>query len=144
MQPDETIAYHDLSAYTLELRDPAFIHQHVVDAFMAQHASEETKPIGLTFALIGLYLHVEHGTTGRDVQKIHVLLGRRRRAWPRFRLPASRGSITAVDVMAAPRGEERDRAIDAWCASVWGAFRDARETIVSLLDEIGISFPVLP
>ena len=49
-------AYHELCYYTLTLGDPAFIHQHVVDAFAAQQADEQTKPIKVTFALVGLYL----------------------------------------------------------------------------------------
>jgi hypothetical protein len=35
-------------------RDPSFIHQYVVDAFAAQQADEQTKPMKLTFALVGL------------------------------------------------------------------------------------------
>ena len=52
-------AYDELASYTLAHGDPAFIHQHVVDAFAAQHATDDSKPIGVAFALIGLYLHVE-------------------------------------------------------------------------------------
>ena len=51
-------AYHELCYYTLAHRDPSFIHQHVVDAFAAQHADEKTKPIKLTFALVGALLGV--------------------------------------------------------------------------------------
>ena len=105
----EADAYDELQGYTLMLRDEAFIHQHVVDAWMAQHAHESTKPIGLTFALIGLYLHFERGFSGRQVQLAHMALGRRKREWPIFPLPADRGGITAVEVIAAPPGPERDR-----------------------------------
>ena len=52
-------AYDRLCAYTLNRGDAAFIHQHVVDAFAAQHAGGHTKAITITFALVGLYLHVE-------------------------------------------------------------------------------------
>lgn len=52
-EPSEPAAYDELQAYTLAHGDPAFIHQHVVDAWAAQHADEETKPIALTFALVG-------------------------------------------------------------------------------------------
>jgi len=55
----EQEAYYELSAYTLGLGDPEFLHQHVVDAYMVQHANETTKPIGVAFGLFGLYLHVE-------------------------------------------------------------------------------------
>ena len=30
--------FHELSFYTLAHRDPTFIHQHIVDAYTAQHA----------------------------------------------------------------------------------------------------------
>ena len=129
----ERDAYNELCAYTLTHGDAAFIHQHVVDAFTAQHANEQTKPIGLTFALIGLYLHVEKHVSGRDVQKVHMQLARRKREWPRFPLPQGRGSMTAVVVMRAPAGPERDRAIDAWCSSVWNAYRDSGDIVASLL-----------
>ena len=38
-------AYEELCYYTLAHGDPAFIHQHVVDAFAAQTADENIKPI---------------------------------------------------------------------------------------------------
>jgi hypothetical protein len=129
--------YHALSCYTLEHGDPAFIHQHVVDAFTAQHADERTKPIGLTFALIGLYLHVERGFSGREVQRVHMALAKQKRAWPPFALPEHRGSITVIDVTAAAPCAERDDAIDRWCVSVWGAFASHRDTVIALLREHG-------
>jgi hypothetical protein len=48
--------YDELCCYTLERGDASFIHQHVVDAQIAQQASDATKPIALAFALAGLYL----------------------------------------------------------------------------------------
>ena len=66
----ETTAYHELCCYTLTHGDPAFIHQHVVDAYAAQDASNTDNPIRLTFALVGLYLHVERGFTGRQVNEL--------------------------------------------------------------------------
>ncbi len=136
MNPEE--AYHELCTYTLAHRDPAFLHQHVVDTFAAQQADDQTKPIKLTFALVGLYLHVEKHFSGARVQRVHMDLAARKRVWPSFALPDDRGSFTAADVLAAPAGPERDRAIDAWCASVWEAFRDCRQTVAALLREYGI------
>ena len=134
----EEDAYHQLSAYTLTHGDLTFIHQHVVDAWAAQHAVEGVKSIGLTFALAGLYLHLERGFTGRRVQRAHMEMGRRKREWPGFAVPAQRGSITAIDVMAAPEGAERDAAIDAWCRSVWDAFSANQPAIEALLHAYGI------
>jgi uncharacterized protein DUF5946 len=131
-------AYHELSCYTLTHGHPSFIHQHVVDAFAAQEADEQTKPIALTFAVVGLFLHVEKGQTGRQVQRAHMKMAQRKRQWPAFSLPRERGTITAVDVMRAAPGAERDQAIDAWCASVWDAFRGSRDVVVRLLTEYGL------
>ena len=131
-------AYYELSCYTLAHGHPSFIHQHVVDAFAAQEADENTKPIALTFALAGLYLHVEKRQTGRQVQLAHMKMAQRKRQWPAFSLPRERGTITAVDVLRAAPGEERDRAIDSWCAAFWDAFSGNRDVVVGLLAEYGL------
>lgn len=131
-------AYDELCAYTLSRRDAAFIHQHVVDAYAAQTADPHTKPITLAFALIGLLLRVERRLTGRRVQQIHQRLTMRRRAWPRFPLPANRGAMTAADVLRVTPGPERDVAIDHWCASVWAAYQESHEAVTALLRRSGI------
>ena len=125
-----------LQCYTIAHGDPAFIHQHVVDAWTAQRADARTKPIGLVFALIGLHLHVDKGISGKQVQHVHMTLARERRPWPVLPLPADRGSITASTVMAAPAGAERDRAIDAWCASVWAAYSGSHAVVLDLLHRL--------
>ena len=134
----EEDAYNSLCAYTLAHGDATFIHQHVVDAFAAQHADELSKPIGVTFALVGLYLLIEKHFSGRQVQLMHMRLAQRKHRWPTFDLPAERGTLTAVDVMAAREGPERDAAIMAWCASVWATHVGSREVVASLLREHGI------
>ena len=126
-------AYDELQCYTLAHGGTSFIHQHVVDAWTAQHADSGTKPIALTFALVGLYLHVERRASGREVQRIHMLLAGRSRSWPSFPLPVARGSITAVKVLASPAGAERDEAIDDWCTSVWSAFSESHNAVAQLL-----------
>src|SRR6184192_3673112 len=134
----EKEAYDELCFYTLTHGDPSFIHQHIVDAFAAQNANEHTKPIGLTFALVGLYLHVEEKFSGKRVQAAHMKLAKQGGPWPVFDLPAERGAVDAVDVMAAAPGTERDRAIHAWCAAVWQAFLVNRDTIVEFLKQRGV------
>jgi hypothetical protein len=129
-------AYDEVYAYTMGR--PGFILQHVVDAFGAQTATRETKPIRVVFSLVGLYLRVEKEFSGRQVQQAHIELGRRKRAWPAVALPKHRGAMTAIDVLAAAAGDDRDKAIDEWCASVWTAFKDNRAPIIGLLDEHGI------
>ena len=126
-------AYHELSAYTLAHGAREFIHQHVVDAFAAQQADDRSKPIGVTFALVGLYLHVVRNCTGRQVQQAHMRLARRKQRWPSFALPGDRGSITAADVLAAAAGPARDAAIHAWCVSVWTAYAANQPEVEALL-----------
>jgi uncharacterized protein DUF5946 len=135
---DTDDAYHELCCYTLAHGDPSFIHQHIVDAFAAQQADAGSRPIGVTMALVGLYLYVEKQFSGRQVQRAHMRLAQQKRIWPAFTLPAERGSITAVEVMAAPAGCERDRAIHMWCISVWEAFADNRHVVADFLQQHGI------
>jgi len=129
----ERQAYDEVYAYSLTRAGPVFITQHVVDAFAAQTAEEQTKPITLTFALVGLYLHVERGFTGRQVQQAHQRIASRKRTWPSFALPVDRGSVTAADVLKRAAGPERDEAIHAWSASVWHAFRHTAPAVETLL-----------
>ena len=125
--------YHALCYYTLDHPDPSFIHQYVVDAFAAQHADHDTKPITLAFALIGLYLHLERGYSGKAVQRAHMQLARRRKEWPTFNLPESRGALTVDDVMNVPPGVERNATIEKWCASVWDAYRESHDRVAALV-----------
>jgi hypothetical protein len=134
----EEAAYHEVCAYTLTLGDATFLHQLVVDAWSAQRATSATKPIRLCFALVGLYLHVEHGWTGRAVQQAHMKLAARPEAWPVASLPAMRGTITARDVLAATAGADRDAAISRWAAAVWTAFAENRAPVAALLHRRGI------
>ena len=134
----EEEAYHEVSAYTLTRGDATFIHQHVVDAWAAQHARDDSKPIGLFFALVGLYLHVEKGFTGRDVQRAHMQLAKRPEPWPVGELPAERGDITALDVLAAPEGPARDAMIHEWARSVWKAYAGSRDTVSDFLRRRGV------
>ena len=126
-------AYDEVYVYTMGR--PGFILQHVVDAFAVQTASQNSKPIGVVFGLVGLYLYVEKQFSGRQVQEVHMKLGRRKRQWPRVYFPEDRGAMTVVDVLAVPAGPERDMAIESWCRSVWTSFRDNRQTIIDLLRE---------
>jgi hypothetical protein len=131
--------YYELAYYTLEHPHSSFIHQHIVDAYAAQHAQETTKAIRIVFALVGLYLYLEKDFSGRQVQKAHMQLAKRRKTWDRPQLPVERGDIVISDVLAAPPGQQRDSRIREWCVSVWNAWREDRDQIVALVSsELGI------
>ena len=125
--------YHELTAYTLSHTDPAFIHQYAVDAFAAQTADDTTKPITLAFALVGLYLAAEKQYSGRNVQRVHTLLARRRKRWPKFDSPEFRGAIRVRDVMDTAPGPERDEAIRRWAINVWQGYSGQRDEVLDLL-----------
>jgi hypothetical protein len=132
LQTDQQL-YYQLSYYTLSHRDSEFIHQCIVDAFTAQTATEKTKPIAISFALIGLYLAVEKHWTGRQVQLAHMLLSKKRKSWLTHDLPKDRGSITVSDVLKVPEGPHRDEMIVKWCASVWKAFESSHQKVIDLV-----------
>lgn len=127
--------YHELYVYAMGRE--GFPLQYVADAFAAQTADENTKPIRVVFSLIGLYLRVEKGYGGKQIQQVHMELARHKKLLPQVVLPKDRGFMTAGDVLAAPPGAERDRAIDAWCRCVWEAFGESHATIAGMLKNQG-------
>ncbi len=129
----EQEAYNELSYYTLSHGDPSFIHQYIVDAYAAQHADEKSKPIKVAFALIGLCLHIEKHFSGKEVQKAHMRLAKKKKQWPVFDLPAHRGNIGVSDVLRAKPGPERDRAIKEWSALVWEAWSESHAKVADLV-----------
>lgn len=124
----------ELTYYTLVHGDPSFIHQHVVDAYAAQHIRPSASAIGAAFALAGLYLTVERAFTGRRVQTMHVMMASRSKQWPRFEPPSEVGPLTVGDVIAVEPGPSRDEAIMRWCASVWTAWFASHDRVRAMVD----------
>jgi len=120
---------NEMTYYTLAHGDPRFIHQHLVDAYGAQHVRQSQSTIGAAFALAGLYLAVERGLTGRQVQKIHMQMARTSKRWPRFDPPQNVGPLTVADVLALGPGPRRDEKLMEWCASVWGAWSSEHDPV---------------
>ena len=128
-------SFHELSFYTLAHDNQKyFIHQHVVDAFAAQEANDNTKPIKVIFALVGLYLFIEKGYSGREVQKAHMRLAEHKGNWPSIELPLNKGNIQIEEVLKENPGESRDKKIKEWCESIWKSYYGSREIIASLLN----------
>jgi hypothetical protein len=126
--------YDELSAYTLTLHDLDFTHQLVVDVYQAQHPGEPAKPIGIAFALAGLCLVVEHNYTGKEVQKVHMRMARKKRAWPEFALPTENAATTVLDVVQSPDDRRRDM-IEKWSTSVWCIWRSEHHKVRALIRE---------
>jgi hypothetical protein len=121
-------AYDGLSCFTLELQDEYFHHQLIVDSYAAQHAGPGDKPVRLFFALVGLYLVNEKGYTGKQVQEMHVTLGKNHREWPRFEIPAEKNWLTVADADNSPN-EQKKEMIKKWSQSVWNVWKGQSDTI---------------
>lgn len=124
---------NELSYYTLAHNDRWFIHQHLVDAYGAQHVRQSKSTIGAAFALAGLYLAVERGFTGRQVQKMHMLMALKSKQWPRFIQPEDLGPLTVADVLAVEPGPARDERLMQWCASVWAAWSSDHDRVTEMV-----------
>jgi hypothetical protein len=128
--------YYELSFYTLAHNSKDFIHQHLVDAYTAQTANEQTKPITLFFALAGLYLFVIKNYTGNQVQQAHLKMAKKTKHYEGILLPENRGEITIKDVLLIPPGIDRDEMIRQWCISVWADFSKQQEKVISWTENL--------
>ncbi len=125
--------FNELTFYTLSLGYGDFIHQTAIDSYEAQHVGSQTKNITAVFGLIGLYLALERGYTGRKVQQAHMLLASKNKVWPRFDAPSINWQLTVADVIQAPQGAQRDQCIMDWAGSVWGGWRAQRDAVIALV-----------
>jgi hypothetical protein len=125
--------YYNLTQWTLAQGDSKFIHQHAVDAYAAQHSGENMRPITTWFALIGLFLALERGYSGRRVQQAHEKIGKRKREWPRLTPPGRPGDLTVMNVISA-RDAGRDEMLMRWAASVWKSWAQAHQQVREITD----------
>jgi hypothetical protein len=127
--------YDELAAFTLSLRDPDFPHQTVVDAYTAQHYGPNIKPIGICFALIGLYLTFERGYTGREAQLAHIELGKLLLKWNGFEPRTTGGAVTVKDVLGAISQDNYKVPIQNWGKSVWNTWISERPIVAWILEK---------
>ena len=128
--------FSDLQCYTVTKQDPAFIHQHVVDAYEAQHAGGATRNITVAFGLIGLYLALEKGYTGRQVQMAHLSIAKTRKDWTRPGPPDQPAFLTVMDVLRAGTDAEKDAIIRRWMNAVWERWAHQHAWIRKTTDEL--------
>lgn len=126
--------YANVSAYTMNHPNPVFfIHQYVVDAYAAQHASQNQQPTSILFALVGLYLFTEKNYSGRQVQKAHMQLAKNKLSVPRFSFPQEKAIFSVAHVLKADPGEARDLMIKEWARSVWQTWKPEQTAIEDFL-----------
>lgn len=126
--------YHELSIYTLQLRDTEFIHQLIVDAYAAQHASKNMPHVTATFALIGLYLVCNHGYTGKQAQRAHMILANKTKDWPQFLPDCRKAELTVVDVLDCSDDIKKEM-IRKWAKAVWDSWEHQHARVKELVDK---------
>jgi hypothetical protein len=125
--------YCELTSYTLTEGNAEFIHQHVVDAYAAQHSGGITKNIATMYALIGLCLMIDNGLTGKQVQKVHMRMPKRK--WEKLDPPTDYKWMTTRDVLKAKNSSERRALIRKWAISVWNSWKRYHDYIGNLADK---------
>lgn len=102
-----------------------FYQQHFYDAYQAEFAGPETKPITLAFALAGLYLAVERGADGRRVQRAHGELAQRKELVPKVSYRHAEVGFGVEQAAADPS----DDSLSRWCRSVWAGYLDQQQVV---------------
>ena len=131
--------FGELSGYTLASTDATFIHQLAVDAYGAQHSGGVTKPITTAFSLAGLYLTLERGYTGWQVQQAHLELAKQRKGWPLLPPPEQTADLNVLDVLLTDTDATREERLRAWATAVWAGWQPThawvRETFDPMLEQ---------
>jgi hypothetical protein len=105
-----------------------FVHQVALDAYQAQHCPRGARRT-LVFSLAGLYLVVEKGRTGRQVQQVHQALAGMGHALPAVEPVDARGAGTAADVLTQIPCDGLVAAVNDWASQVWQAYAADHSTI---------------
>ncbi len=112
--------------------DRGFAQQSLADAYNAEFATTESKPITLAFALVGLCLKIEQNFDGRQVQAAHGRLARHKSSLPRLSPDRGRIDFDFDQFCQAPSMS----ALDRWCVAVWEAFSVQHVVVRELADRI--------
>jgi hypothetical protein len=115
-------------------------HQLSVDAYGAQHPTNEGSGIRLAYSLVGLHLALDTGAGGLEVRTFHQRMGKPQATWPSFVAPAIRGRLTVLDVAeaGARAGSVVGHAdvVQQWAKSVWAAWSVEHDRVKALTESL--------
>lgn len=133
--PECRALYGEVAGYAAT--DPVRLarwHQTCVDAYGAQHVGPDSRPIGVAFALNGLYLVFERGLTGVQAREAHGYLANTVSSWPHFDPPGSAGDVTVFDVAMAEDADDHIARVERWGRAVWDAWRHVHAEVAEMTD----------
>ncbi len=109
-----------------------------VDAYMAQHPGAPGRQASQSVwvHLIGLYLTLERGYDGISSARAKALAAAPEASFEWLEPPASYGSSTVLDVLAAATADEHRDAVRRWAMSVWGAWGAHQAAIRTRADDV--------
>lgn len=123
-----------------EFGDPAYWPPHAltVDTYAAQHPGVRGPQTthSATFHLMGLCMVVERGldVSGAASLRQRAVDAHKERGW--LEPPASLGSVTVRNVLAATTPEEHADMVRTWAASVWEAWAAHHEIVREWVDRV--------
>jgi hypothetical protein len=107
-----------------------YLHQLRIDAYGAQHVAPDAPRIGRVFALNGLYMYFERGSSNLDVRTAHGIMANSYDDWPAMTPPEQVGRLTAYDVLLA---DDVESALISWAREVWESWPAEDQEIIRKL-----------
>lgn len=100
------------------------VHRLSVDAYAVQHPGDDSRQAlqSVGVHLVRLCLFLERGLTPAEANAAMLKAARRKSTYTRLERPASLGSVTVKDVVAAQDVEQHKAAVHAWARSAWNAW----------------------
>ncbi len=109
------------------------VHRLTVDAYAVQHpGSTDRQSIhSVGVHLIRLCLFLEHGLTPEKANEAMLNAAKHKDEFVWLEPPASKGVITAADIIKANNVEEHKAAVWKWAEAAWNAWSQHHATIRS-------------
>lgn len=128
--------------FAREYSDPAYMDVHclTVDAYAAQHHLAHTEPRiiqSLNVHLLRLYLMLEKNMSPKGAGNImERAIKKYKYQFKWLKPPASRGSITIIDVHKAKNPQEHAKIVTQWAQDVLHAWKEHHREIIKLYENI--------
>ena len=124
-------AFGQVLAREYSSADYSDVHRLSVDAYAVQHPGDNSRQAiqSVGVHLVRLCLFLERGLAPREANDAMLRAARRKAGYTWLERPATLGSVTVVDVVAAQSVEQHRTAVHAWARSAWDAWSIHHELV---------------